>query len=112
MSPALIRSALIARLAEAMPQMPASQVEAAVKCLLDTLGDTLAAGERIEIRGFGSFSLHLRPPRLARNPRTGESMAMGETRKTHFKPAKELRDRVDLTRHGERDSIASPAVKD
>jgi integration host factor subunit beta len=102
MSTALIRSALVARLAEALPRMPASQVEAAVKCLLDTLIDTLSAGERIEIRGFGSFSLHTRPPRLARNPRTGEPVAMGEKRKPHFKPAKELRDRVDLARHGER----------
>jgi integration host factor subunit beta len=112
MATALIRSALIARLAEALPQMPVSQVEAAVKCLLDTLSDTLAAGERVEIRGFGSFSLHVRSSRLARNPRTGEPVVMGKRRQPHFKPGKELRNRVDLARHGEWDSRARPAAKE
>jgi integration host factor subunit beta len=100
MAPVLIRSALIARLAEALPHMPPSQVETAVNNLLQIMGDTLAAGERIEIRGFGSFSLHIHPPRLARNPRTGESVAKGARRRPHFKPGKALRSQVDRARHG------------
>jgi len=95
MSSPLLRSDLIARLAQAMTEVPAAQVEEAVKTVINALAETLASGDRIEIRGFGSFSVHVHPPRLARNPKTGEKVEIGEKRTPHFKPGKELRDRVD-----------------
>lgn len=78
-------------------QMTLSQrdVELAVKCVIEQMSEALANGERIEIRGFGSFSLHYRPPRQGRNPKTGESVALEGKHVPHFKPGKELRDRVN-----------------
>lgn len=70
-------------------------VELAVKCILEQMSQALSSGDRIEIRGFGSFSLHYRPPRLGRNPKTGETVALAGKYVPHFKPGKELRDRVD-----------------
>jgi integration host factor subunit beta len=70
-------------------------VELAVQAMLDVMSDALASGERIEIRGFGSFSLHSHPPRTARNPRTGESVALPRRFNPHFRPGKELRERVN-----------------
>ena len=70
-------------------------VELAVKCVIEKMNQALSSGERIEIRGFGSFSLHKRPPRTGRNPKTGESVDLAEKYVPHFKPGKELRDRVD-----------------
>ncbi len=69
-------------------------MDLAVKALLEMMGGALSAGDRIEIRGFGSFSLHYRPPRLGRNPKTGESVALPGKHVPHFKPGKELRERV------------------
>jgi integration host factor subunit beta len=63
--------------------------------MLESMANSLASGERIEIRGFGSFSLHYRPPRIGRNPKTGEAVALGSKYVPHFKPGKELRDRVN-----------------
>jgi integration host factor subunit beta len=94
MPDALSRSELIARLAQAMPAVTVSQVEDAVKTLLDSLAESLATGRRIEIRGFGSFSLHSLPPRLARNPKTGEKLTVGHKRRLHFKPGQDLKNRV------------------
>lgn len=74
-----------------------ADVEAAVKFMIDQLGQELASGGRVEIRGFGSFSLHYRKPRSARNPKTGESVALQGRYAPHFKPGKELRDRVNAT---------------
>ena len=73
-------------------------VEEAVKTLLEQMSESLAEGERIEIRGFGSFALHFRPPRLGRNPKTGESVALTEKYVPHFKPGKEMRERVNASR--------------
>ena len=70
-----------------------------MKHLLDLMGNSLAAGERIEIRGFGSFSLHYRPPRMGRNPKTGEAVALSGKHVPHFKPGKELRERVNFNKH-------------
>lgn len=70
-------------------------VEEAVRTLLELMSVALAAGERIEIRGFGSFSLHYRPPRSGRNPKTGESVALDGKYVPHFKPGKALRNRVN-----------------
>lgn len=70
-------------------------VELAVKNIIDQMSSSLAKGGRIEIRGFGSFSLHYRPPRMGRNPKTGESVSLAGKYAPHFKPGKRLRDRVN-----------------
>lgn len=91
----MTRSDLVARLAERFPQLTQRDTEFAVRTVLDAMADALARGHRIEIRGFGSFSLHFRPPRLGRNPKTGDSVALPGKYVPHFKPGKELRDRVN-----------------
>ena len=98
MSDVTLRSELIARLADTLPELPGEQVEQAVKTILEGLSEALASGDRIEIRGFGSFSLHVHPPRLARNPKTGERVEVRERRVPRFKPGKEMRERVDSCR--------------
>lgn len=90
----MTRSDLIARLAELHPQLLAKDAELSVKVILDTLAATLARGERIEIRGFGSFALNYRPPRQGRNPKTGEKVTVPAKYVPHFKAGKELRERV------------------
>ncbi len=89
------KSELIERIAERQTQLGYKDVELAVKSMLELMAQTLASGERIEIRGFGSFSLHYRPSRVGRNPKTGEPVSLPEKFVPHFKPGKELRDRVD-----------------
>ena len=91
----MTKSELIARLAERYPQLVAKDADFAVKTLLDAMSDALVAGQRIEIRGFGSFSINRRPPRIGRNPRSGESVQIPEKRVPHFKPGKALREAVD-----------------
>ena len=94
----MTKSELILNLAARFPQLVVKDAELSVKAIVDSMTENLASGERIEIRGFGSFSLHLRPPRLGRNPKTGESVALSKKYVPHFKPGKELRDRVDSSR--------------
>ncbi|MDY7579899.1 integration host factor subunit beta [Herbaspirillum sp. RTI4] len=91
----MTKSELIARLAERYPQLVAKDADYAVKTILDAMVDALSTGQRIEIRGFGSFSLNRRPPRIGRNPKSGEKVMVPEKRVPHFKPGKELRERVD-----------------
>jgi integration host factor subunit beta len=91
----MTKSELIARLAERFPQLVAKDAELAVKVILDAMTEALARGDRIEIRGFGSFSLNHRPPRIGRNPRSGERVDVPEKWVPHFKAGKELRERVD-----------------
>ncbi len=91
----MTKSELIDRLAMHQRHLSHKDVELGVKLLLDTVADALAQNERIEIRGFGSFSLHHRPSRTGRNPKTGEAVAIPEKRVPHFKPGKELRERVN-----------------
>lgn len=91
----MTKSELIEILARKQPQLNSKDVELAVKTILEHMAQVLASGERIEIRGFGSFSLHYRPPRVGRNPKTGESVQLGAKYVPHFKPGKELRERVD-----------------
>ena len=93
--PAMTKSELIARLAERYPQLVAKDAEFAVRTILDAMARTLAEGNRIEIRGFGSFALSHRPPRVGRNPKSGEKVLVPEKRVPHFKPGKALRERVD-----------------
>ena len=76
-------------------------MELAVKSLLEQMSQALATGQRIEIRGFGSFSLHYRPPRVGRNPKTGDAVVLSAKHVPHFKPGKELRERVKVGRERE-----------
>ena len=91
----MTKSELIAKLAARYPQLVAKDAELAVKTVLDAMAKSLSQGQRIEIRGFGSFSLNFRPPRLGRNPKTGGKVQVPEKYVPHFKAGKELRDRVD-----------------
>lgn len=92
---AMTKSELIARLAERHPHLVMTDAELAVKTILDAMISSLVSGQRIEIRGFGSFSLNFRPPRVGRNPKTGEKVLVAGKYVPHFKAGKELRDRVD-----------------
>ena len=91
----MTRSELIEKISEQQSQLPAKDVELAVRLVLNYLTDALSSGERVEIRGFGSFSLHYRRPRMGRNPKTGESVKLAGKYVPHFKPGKEMRDRVN-----------------
>ena len=91
----MTRSDLIERMASAQHQLDERDVELAVKTMLQQMSDALASGERIEIRGFGSFSLNFRSPRIGRNPKTGQPVAVPARHVPRFKPGKELRDRVN-----------------
>jgi len=91
----MTKSDLIARLAARYPQLVAKDADFAVKTILDAMGEGLARGQRIEIRGFGSFGLNYRPPRVGRNPKSGEKVHVPEKHVPHFKAGKELRERVD-----------------
>ena len=93
----MTKSELIERLADKLNHLSAKEVEQAIKEILEMMAQTLAKGERIEIRGFGSFSLHYRAPRTGRNPKTGESVELTGKYVPHFKPGKELRERVNLS---------------
>jgi integration host factor subunit beta len=90
----MTKSELIEILARRQGHLKADDVDMAVKTLLEMMSNSLTEGDRIEIRGFGSFSLHFRPPRLGRNPKTGDSVALPGKYVPHFKPGKELRERV------------------
>lgn len=91
----MTKSELIARLAERFPQLVAKDADFAVKMMLDAMSEALAKGDRIEIRGFGSFALNYRPPRTGRNPKSGDRVSVPEKYVPHFKAGKELRERVD-----------------
>ncbi len=90
----MTKSELIDMLTQRQAHLKADDVDLAVKSLLEMMGGALAGGERIEIRGFGSFSLHYRPPRTGRNPKTGDAVALAGKHVPHFKAGKELRERV------------------
>ena len=92
---ALTKSELIERIAERQDQLSLKDVELAVKLIMDQMTDTLSEGGRIEIRGFGSFSLHYRSVRTGRNPKTGDPVSLEGKYVPHFKPGKELRERVN-----------------
>ncbi len=91
----MTKSELIEILNRSQPHLKADDVDMAVKSLLEMMSTAMVSGERIEIRGFGSFSLHYRPPRIGRNPKTGDSVALPGKYVPHFKPGKELRERVN-----------------
>ena len=93
----MTKSELIDRIAGKQTQLSSKDVELAVKAIIEYMSQVLAEGGRIEIRGFGSFSLHYRVPRIGRNPKTGETVQLEGKYVPHFKPGKELRDRVNAT---------------
>ena len=93
----MTRSDLIAKLAERYPQLLTRDAELVVKVILDAMSGALAQGGRIEIRGFGSFALNYRPPRIGRNPKSGDKVQVPAKYVPHFKAGKELRERVDYT---------------
>ena len=102
----MTKSELIELIAAKQNHLPAKDVELAVKQILEIMSDALAQGQRIEIRGFGSFSQHFRPPRQGRNPKTGETVALAGKYVPHFKPGKDLRERVN---EPDTPELASPA---
>ena len=91
----MMKSELIDILAREQNHLAYKDVELAVRCILEQMSASLASGDRIEIRGFGSFSLHFRPPRVGRNPKTGDAVTLTGKYVPHFKPGKELRERVN-----------------
>lgn len=93
----MTKSELIEKLSLNHSNIPAKDVEESVKAILDLMTESLADGDRIEIRGFGSFSLHHRAPRVGRNPKTGETVNLEGKAVPHFKPGKDLRERVNAS---------------
>lgn len=93
----MTKSELIDRIAAKQSQLSSKDVELSVKAIIEYMSQVLSEGGRIEIRGFGSFSLHYRIPRVGRNPKTGTPVALTGKYVPHFKPGKELRDRVNLS---------------
>ena len=96
----LTKSELIEKISVRQEQLPARDVELAVKTILEQMSNVLATGGRIEIRGFGSFSLHYRAPRIGRNPKTGDTVELSGKYVPHFKPGKDLRERVNESLNG------------
>ena len=94
----MVKSEFVRALNEKLPGSQLDNVELAVNCLLKHMADALVQGERIEIRGFGGFDLRHRPPRIARNPKTGEAITLPTKVVLHFKPGKDLKDRVNASR--------------
>jgi integration host factor subunit beta len=94
----MTKSELVRVLNEKITERQQRDVEMALNCMLNQMADALVRGERVEIRDFGSFDLHHRPARIGRNPRTGEAVNLPAKIAIHFKPGKEMRDRVDAAR--------------
>ncbi len=92
----MIRSELVAAVAEANPHLTQRDVERLVGTVFDRITDALAAGRRVELRGFGAFSTRAREARTGRNPRTGEAVDVDAKRVPYFKPGKELRERLNV----------------
>lgn len=95
----LIKSELIAEISKQLSHLPEKDIALAINSIIDQMSTVLSEGGRIEIRGFGSFSLHYRPPRKAHNPKTGEKLVTEPKYAVHFKPGKELREQVNANRH-------------
>lgn len=91
----MTKSELIVKIAQNQPEFLPTDVESAVRVIIEHMSHSLACGDRVEIRGFGSFCLHYRAPRIGRNPKTGENVKLDGRSVPHFKPGKELRERVN-----------------
>ncbi len=96
----ITKSELIENIASKQNHLAYKDIELSIKSLLEQMSTSLSQGERIEVRGFGSFSLHFRPPRIGRNPKTGEAVSLPGKHVPHFKPGKELRERVNRSQTG------------
>ncbi len=105
----MTKSELIEILAAKNSHLNHKDVELAVKSLIEQMSQSLSTGNRIEIRGFGSFSLHYRPPRMGRNPKTGDAVALAAKYVPHFKPGKELRERVNIYGNGDNSAAGGEA---
>jgi integration host factor subunit beta len=92
----MIKSELVLKLAEQNPHLYQRDVETIVNAILDTISDALARGDRVELRGFGAFSIKKRDARTGRNPRTGESVSISEKVVPVFKTGKEMRQRLNV----------------
>ena len=92
----MTKSDLIEKISFSQGQLSYRDVELSVKTIIEKMADRLSSGERMEIRGFGSFCLHYRAPRIGRNPKTGEKVSLRAKHVPHFKPGKELRERVNF----------------
>lgn len=97
--PMLIKSQLIAEISKKLSQLPEKDIALSIGGIIEQMSHVLSNGGRIEIRGFGSFCLHYRPPRKAHNPKTGEKLVTEPKYAVHFKPGKELREQVNASRH-------------
>jgi integration host factor subunit beta len=95
----VIKSELLQTLNEKFSDLPQNDVELALNCLLGQMTEAIVQGKRIEIRGFGSFECRQRPSRISRNPKTRETFNLPSTVTTHFKPGKEMRDRINASRN-------------
>jgi len=91
----ITKSELIEKISAKIPQLGNKDVELSVKILIDKVIDSLATGDRTEVRGFGSFSVHYRKPRIGRNPKTGDSVSLPGKNAAHFKPGKVLRNKIN-----------------
>lgn len=108
----MTKSGLIERVAQrCRARLPADELEEAVNSIVEQMSAALARGDRIEIRGFGSFRLHYRPPRMGRNPATGETVELGGRHFPRFKPGKRLRERVNEARRKKTGSGRQPPVE-
>ncbi|HSW68819.1 MAG TPA: integration host factor subunit beta [Gammaproteobacteria bacterium] len=95
----LIKSQLIAEISKKLTHLSEKDIALAINSIIEQMSDILSHGGRIEIRGFGSFCLHYRPPRKAHNPKTGEKLVTNPKYAVHFKPGKELREQVNANRN-------------
>ena len=93
----ITKSELIEKISVKQNHLAHKDIELSIKSIIEQMSTSLSKGDRIEIRGFGSFSLHFRPPRIGRNPKTGDAVSLPGKHVPHFKPGKELRERVNRT---------------
>lgn len=108
----LIKSQLISELSKRFPHLPEKDIALAVNHVVEYMSETLSTGGRIEIRGFGSFNLHYRPPRRAHNPKTGEKLVTAPKHAAHFKPGKELRENVNKSKHIPIETVSAAELED
>lgn len=108
----LIKSQLIGELGKRFPHLPEKDIALSVNLIIEKMTQTLTQGGRIEIRGFGSFNLHFRPPRRAHNPKTGEKLMTNPKYAVHFKPGKELREKVNNNAHIPIEAVTKEELED
>src|SRR4029077_16576704 len=108
----LIKSQLIAEISKQLPHLLEKDIALAVNSIIEQMSTVLSNGGRIEIRGFGSFCLHYRPPRKAHNPKTGEKLITNPKYAVHFKPGKELREEINQNRHVPIETVTQAELDD